>query len=59
MKKDNFNDFMNWSYPMTQYMIQNPKIYLTSKGHYNMAGFIIERLFIYWYAKNNKTIIKV
>lgn len=55
MNKHNFTDFMAWSYPMCVYMTKHPTIYCSNNTHYDYIGHIIERLFIYWYLKNNKT----
>lgn len=56
MSKENFNQFIEWSKPIVSWMVSNPKLYNTSTGHYNTVGWIIERMFIYWYLTNNKTI---
>jgi hypothetical protein len=56
MSKNNFNEFMSWSFPIVQWMVNNPKLYDTNGGHYNIVGFIIERMFIYWYLSRNKTV---
>lgn len=52
----NFYEFMAWSFPKVYWMIKNPEIYDTSTGHYNNIGYAIERLFIYWYISEKKTI---
>lgn len=55
MSKDNFNTFMEWSFPIVKYMVKNAGCN-ASMGHYNSIGFAVERMFIYWYMSNNKTI---
>jgi hypothetical protein len=56
MSRNNFHSFMVWSLPLVQYMVNNPSLCNTKIGHYNTIGFAIERMFIYWYLSNNKTI---
>lgn len=52
----NYENFMDWSYPIVLYMIDHPEKFDTKTGHYNSVGYIIERMFIYWYIKHNKII---
>lgn len=56
MSKNNFNHFIDWSKPIISWMVEKPRLYNTSTGHYNTIGWIIERMFIYWYITNSKTI---
>lgn len=59
MSKDNFKEFMSWSYPLALWLLNNPRIYNPHVGHFNDVGLIIERLFIYWYNVNQKINIKI
>lgn len=58
MSKDNFNNFMEWSYPKVIDIIKlsKNKKYFSLGKHTSNAGYIIERLFIIWYLKFKKTI---
>lgn len=58
MKKQNFIEFMEWSYPKVKKILELAKTneYFKIYNHLSNSGFIIERLFVIWHLKFNKTI---
>jgi hypothetical protein len=58
MSKQNFNEFMNWSYPKVKTIIDLSKTnrYFKINKHQSNSGYIIERLFIIWYMQFQKNI---
>jgi hypothetical protein len=58
MTKQNFYEFMDWSYPKVQKIVElSNKISDLKLGkHYCNSNFIIERLFLLWYMKFNKIV---
>jgi hypothetical protein len=61
MSKKNFNSFMAWSYLKVLKMIELSKTnkYFALDQHKSNPGFIIERLFIVWYMKYNKSLYSI
>ncbi len=59
MSKNNFNSFMEWSYPKVSKILELSKDipYLSINKHHSNTGFIIERLFLIWYLKENKSLL--
>lgn len=58
MSKQNFVEFMNWSYPKVKKILELGKTikYFEINNHHSNSGFIIERLFVIWHLKFGKTI---
>ena len=58
MSKNNFNEFMDWSYPKVLKIVELSKTqeYFSLGRHSSNSGYIIERLFILWYMIYNKKI---
>ena len=61
MSKDNFNHFMEWSYPkvLTILDLSKTEPYFALGKHLSNSGFIIERLFIIWYMIYHKAIFSL
>jgi hypothetical protein len=62
MSKDNFNKFMEWSYPLAQWMVEHHRedpFYSLEREHRSGVGAILERMFMQWYILHNKSIFDV
>jgi len=61
INKENFHEFMQWSYPKVLKIVElsNSINYFAINNHYSHSGYLIERLFIIWYMKYQKTIFSL
>src|SRR5262249_47740969 len=57
MSKENFNEYMNWSYPLVRWCLVHPDGYCLS--HPRAVAYLAERLFICWYCLRQKRIVRL
>ena len=57
MSKRLFDDFMNWSCPLVQWALREPDAFVRS--HPRSLSYVIERLFICWYALTEKKRVNI
>jgi hypothetical protein len=56
MSKANFEEYMNWSYPLVQWALQHNPYYTSDR---RAVSYIAERLFIIWYMLKHKSLCNV
>mgnify|MGYP003652133884 CR=1 FL=1 len=54
MSVENFNLYMEWSFPKIKWMLDNCDEFDYTKKHPKAIGYVMERLHIFWYRINNK-----
>ncbi|MGF1583134.1 MAG: FkbM family methyltransferase [Gemmataceae bacterium] len=54
MSKTNFQQYMEWSYPLVKYCLDHPDDYVQS--HPRSMAYLVERLFIVWYLMLEKSV---
>mgnify|MGYP003149490606 CR=1 FL=1 len=54
MSVENFNLFMEWSFPKIKWMLDNCDEFAYSKAHPKAIGYVMERLHIFWYHLHKK-----
>jgi FkbM family methyltransferase len=57
MSKANFNEYMEWSYPLVQFCMTRPDSFIQSDPR--SISYVVERLFVLWYALREKRITHV
>lgn len=57
MSRQNFNAYMEWSFPLVRWCLANPDNYMRAEPR--AMAFLVERLFICWYGLKQKKAIQV